>query len=156
MERGKGFEEGSGLSLRAAKAAVGTAGGAGAVARHVNGAAWTSALGVLAERAETAAPEAATTARAQALQRVQLSMLQECARVKANVPRAPTDPNGEPFELSRNPACLLRSASPNGYAATSRLARDPHNTNDEPPVSRVPDNPLLPPPARLDVPPPHP
>ena len=145
----EGFEEGSGLSLEAASAAVATAGGAAAVARHVNGAAWTSALGVLAARAATAAPEAATTARAQALQRVQLSMLQEGARVKANVPRAPTDPNGEPFELWRNLACFVCAASPKGDAEISRVAGDEQNKNDEQHVGGVPDNPLLLPHGRL-------
>jgi len=47
------------------------AGGAALVVRHTHGGAWCAALGVLAAFAAAASPEVTTTARAQALQRVQ-------------------------------------------------------------------------------------
>ena len=146
LEGSEGFEEGIDGSMEAAQAAVAAAGGAAAVAQHVNGSAWTSALGVLAARCAASAPEVYTTARAQALQRVQLTMLQEGTRVKANAPRAPTDPNGDAFELWRNLACFVCAASPKDEGDARGAS---NQVNDEQHVGGVPDNPLLLPHGRL-------
>ena len=160
LDGSEGFEEAQargGALEEAAAAAAAAAGGFAAVARHVHGSAWTSALGVVAARAAAAAPEAATTARAQALQRVQLSMLQEGARVRANAPRAPTDPNGDAFELWRNLACFVCAAGsdPAGESlsgAGTNADETRVGTNEKkhaPHVGGVPDNPLLLPHGRL-------
>ena len=154
LDGSEGFEEAQarGGALEAAAAAAAAAGGFAAVARHVHGSAWTSALGVVAARAAAAAPEAATTARAQALQRVQLSMLQEGARVRANAPRAPTDPNGDAFELWRNLACFVCAAGSDPAGESLSGADESSGTNEKkhaPHVGGVPDNPLLLPHGRL-------
>ena len=141
-----------GLSPEAAAAAAAAAGGFAAVARHAHGCAWTSALGVAAARAAAAAPDAATTARAQALQRAQLCMLQEGARVKADAPRAPSDPTGDAFELWRNLACFACAASLSGEAGERRgegWGEGEKNRREAPHVGGVPDNPLLLPHGRL-------
>ena len=96
----------------AAAAAVASAGGAAATARHVRGGAWTAALGVLAARASASSPDVTTTARAQALQRVQAVMAQEGAAARSAGPRAPTDSATDTFEAWRNCTCFVCAASP--------------------------------------------
>ena len=96
----------------AAAAAVAAAGGAAAAARHVRGGAWTAALGVLAARASASSPDVTTTARAQALQRVQAVMAQEGAAARSAGPRAPTDSATDTFEAWRNCTCFVCAASP--------------------------------------------
>ena len=96
----------------AAAAAVAAAGGAAATARHVRGGAWTAALGVLAARASASSPDVTTTARAQALQRVQAVMAQEGAAARSAGPRAPTDSATDTFEAWRNCTCFVCAASP--------------------------------------------
>jgi hypothetical protein len=137
-----------------------------AVGRHTHVGAWCAALGVLAARAAAASPEATTTARAQALQRVQAIMMQEGLQGKSSGPRAPTNPSADRFELWRNCTCFVCAASPssggagtgdgggssgvgNGSpavdAGTSSSAAAP---TDRLPVG-VPPNPLLLPHGRL-------
>ena len=98
--------------VAAAASSVAAAGGAAAAVRHTRGGAWTAALGVLASRAAAASPEVTTTARAQALQRVQAVMMQEGTVARSNGPRAPTDSTTDTFEAWRNCTCFVCAASP--------------------------------------------
>ena len=78
----------------------------------MTGGAWTAALGVLAARASASSPDVTTTARAQALQRVQAVMAQEGAAARSAGPRAPTDSATDTFEAWRNCTCFVCAASP--------------------------------------------
>ena len=126
--------------------------GATAVVRHVHGAAWTSALGALAARAAAASPEVTTTARAQALHRVQAKMMHEGLSRGLDGPRAPTDPNSSVFDAWRNCTCFVCAASPSGAETTAGGGGSGGGADGED-VMRdrpgVPPNPLLLPHGRL-------
>ena len=126
--------------------------GATAVVRHVHGAAWTSALGALAARAAAASPEVTTTARAQALHRVQAKMMHEGLSRGLDGPRAPTDPNSSVFDAWRNCTCFVCAASPSGAETTAGGGGSAGGADGED-VMRdrpgVPPNPLLLPHGRL-------
>ena len=110
---GDGFGAGFGAAGDVgAHAATAAAAGAAAVAGHVHGGAWCASLGVLASRAAALSPEVTTTARAQALQRVQAIMMQEGLQHKTAGPRAPIDPSTVKFEMWRNCTCFVCAASP--------------------------------------------
>ena len=140
----------SGDSAASAASAAAT-GGPSAVARHTRGGAWTSALGALAARAATASPEVTTTARAQALQRVQATMMQEGARANAANravpvrPRAPTDPDSAKFEAWRNCTCFVCAASPTDAEDRASNAENQAvpGTAHPPESAGIPPNPLL-------------
>ena len=146
-ETGGGGSSDDGGDLASRAAAVAAVGGAAAVVRHVHGAAWTSALGALAARAAAASPEVTTTARAQALQRVQAKMMHEGLSRGLDGPRAPTDPNSGAFEAWRNCTCFVCAASPSGAETTSGGSADGEDVMRDRPG--VPPNPLLLPHGRL-------
>ena len=93
----------------AAVAAAGRRGGGGSTreGRRVDGGARRPR-----RRASASSPDVTTTARAQALQRVQAVMAQEGAAARSAGPRAPTDSATDTFEAWRNCTCFVCAASP--------------------------------------------